>query len=409
MIKRKDVPKKKKQAEVVLSPAESLELQMIVDRLAVQNPEGESFENYLESLKKMLKNREMLVAGLLDRLSRAPTNVGFRTFVALEDLVTEKQLARVNRQTAYRFAQKGFQELDDTPVPDKVVLVPKETKNAVAHRVLAPGAMWFFAALVPDADYASSAMITALLDPGTREPFVRVSEGSGRTYRKFVEGFAERAGGFKLCEVPIEHAALLFSNILKYRKGNTATSEIDDVSRLLRPYLNREGASRLSGLVADTEGMPKIEDVKLEQVVARDDWPWILFSQEEMTPYKQRLLDIESAVLVVSPGIKEERIRDLIRRAAGELCDARKVDFLGSVFEERALVAKRCRSTGDAAMARAVAVHLRTLENPAESPFIQDIVTVSLAAYWPDELADAEPREERDPYQETPSGLIIPR
>lgn len=409
MTKRKDVPKKKKPVEAALSQAESMELQMILDRLGVQDPDGESFANYLESLRKMLKGREALVAGLLEKLSRTPNEVGFRTYLALENLVIDKQLARVNKQTAYRFAQKGFQGPGEAPAPEKVVLVQKEAKIAIAHRIVAPGALWFFSSLVPTPDDSAQIMVTALLEPTTREPYIRVAESPARVYKKFVEGLTAQGSEYRACEIPVEHAASLFFEMLKFRKGTVATQEITEASRRLRKYHDRELGAYAAEVMAGEGSAPDAGIPKVGEVVVQDDWAWILFSREELTPYRQKILDIDSSVLVVSPEIKRERVLDVVKLAAGDLCVSAKREFLTRYFEEKALTAKLCGDGEDAVNAWCVARHLKTLENPAESTFVQDVVFVSLATHWPEEMPEAEQEKKMDPYQATDSGLIIPR
>ena len=46
--------KKNKKSAIQLNPEEARELEMIVDRLSVQDPEGESLKGYLESLPAAL-------------------------------------------------------------------------------------------------------------------------------------------------------------------------------------------------------------------------------------------------------------------------------------------------------------------------------------------------------------------
>ena len=59
---RKQNTIKKGKDHFSLTRGESDELQMILDRLAVQDPEGESFEGYLHSLRNSLSGRPLLAA-----------------------------------------------------------------------------------------------------------------------------------------------------------------------------------------------------------------------------------------------------------------------------------------------------------------------------------------------------------
>ncbi len=77
---RKQIVIKKGKEDLSTSREESDELQMILDRLAVQDPEGQSFDGYLHSLLNSLSERPLMAAALIDRLSRNPALTGFRTF-----------------------------------------------------------------------------------------------------------------------------------------------------------------------------------------------------------------------------------------------------------------------------------------------------------------------------------------
>ncbi len=118
MSRKQNIIKKGKD-DLSLTREESDELQMILDRLAVQDPEGESFEGYLHSLRNSLSGRPLLAAALIDRLSRNPGQTGFRTFQTLEKTVETSPYKRNLKQAAYRFSQKGFTAAEQISAPGK--------------------------------------------------------------------------------------------------------------------------------------------------------------------------------------------------------------------------------------------------------------------------------------------------
>ena len=86
MANKKTTRIKEKSAPSAL-PAEQLqELEMILDRLQVQDPQGKTLDGYLESLRTVLSSKENIVLVLLERLSKQPSQVGFRVLSALGDL-----------------------------------------------------------------------------------------------------------------------------------------------------------------------------------------------------------------------------------------------------------------------------------------------------------------------------------
>ena len=66
---------------------------MILDRLQVQDPQGKTLDGYLQSLRTVLSSKENIVLVLLERLSKQPSQVGFRVFSALGDLFQGKELS----------------------------------------------------------------------------------------------------------------------------------------------------------------------------------------------------------------------------------------------------------------------------------------------------------------------------
>ena len=67
---------KKARVDIPLNPEDSDELQMFLDRLAVQHPDGGSLDRYLGSLATALVGRPLLAAALLDKLSKNPNQTG---------------------------------------------------------------------------------------------------------------------------------------------------------------------------------------------------------------------------------------------------------------------------------------------------------------------------------------------
>jgi hypothetical protein len=146
---RKQNTVKKGKDHFSLTRGESQELQMILDRLAVQDPEGESFEGYLHSLRNSLSGRPLLGAVLIDSLSRNPSQTGFRTFQALHEAIDASPYKRNLRQAAYRFSQKGFNAAEKISAPEKVVLIQSEHRQATAHLFMVQGTMWIVSAFIP--------------------------------------------------------------------------------------------------------------------------------------------------------------------------------------------------------------------------------------------------------------------
>ena len=195
MSRKQSVIKKGKE-DLSLTAEQSDELQMILDRLAVQDPEGESFEGYLHSLRNSLSGRPLEAAALIDRLSRNPAPTGFRTFQCLETIVESSPYKRNLKQAAYRFSQKGFTAAGQTSAPEKVVLIQGEQRKAAAHLLMVQGTMWIVSALIPEASTGSYVLLTAFLEDDFATFNVRVAEASSpKLYRDYLQVLSAHAIG----------------------------------------------------------------------------------------------------------------------------------------------------------------------------------------------------------------------
>jgi hypothetical protein len=400
-------PQKNKKTELNLSAEESRELGMILDRLSVQNPEGSSLENYLKSLEKILDGQENLVTALLEQLGRKPSKVGFQAFLALKDIVRDKKLMKTMRQVGYRFSQRGFPVEQPTSRAADVVLVQKEGRKPVAHVLPVNGTFWLFAALIPEAGYATPTLITALMEQNFEDVYIKVTEGSQKNYRDYLRKAGERDAARKPFEVPVYHAARLFFELLDFRKRSGTSPEQDRASRLLSPFHDPDKlpyAYELMPPVDDPgEHLDQVDKVSLLNVL---DWSWLVFPQEELTAYWHKMQDLENPVLVIPKEVQEERTTDLVKRAADKLCVGRTRRLYQRFFEEQALWLKPASKDGPAWSAWIVAQHLRSMAPASDNPFVTEMVMLSMHHYWPE--AFQESKGQAEPFHRTESGLIVP-
>jgi hypothetical protein len=406
-ISKKLDPKKNRKSELALTPDELGELEMIVDRLSVQNPEGATFDNYLKSLVKTLNTQETLAVALLEQLSRKPSQVGFRTFLALRDLIRDKKLVKIVKQVGYRFSQRGFASEPEALLAENVVLVQKEGRKPVAHVLPVDGTFWLFAALIPEAGYPTPTLITAFMERDFEEVYIKVTEGSQKIYRDYLQKMGERHADRKPCEVPLYHVSRLFFELLDFCNSKEASAVRDQARKLLSPFHDPEKpplAHALMPPVDDLRG--HIEELDTGNLLNSVDWSWLVFPKIELTPYWQKVQELENPVLVIPKEIQEERTADLLKHAADELCAGKPRFLYQRFFEEQALWLKLCSREELALSAWIVAQHLLSDAPASDNPAVREMVKLSMHYHWPKEFEAAEPRTE--PFQRTESGLIIP-
>ncbi|GKT06927.1 hypothetical protein [Desulforhabdus sp. TSK] len=404
MSKKQDL-KKSKKVEFNLSPEEVHELGMIADRLAVQDPEGESLGNYLRSLRQALSGREHLIAALMEKLSRNPSLVSFKAYLTFRDSIGQKNLQKTIKQAAYRFSQKGYVEERDE-APETVVLIQKEVRKPLSYVIPAEGTYGFFAALIPESRYPAPVAVTAFFEDSFEQLHVRVVETSFRSFREYLQKIADDLKDRKLGEVPLWHAARLFFEMLDLYSVRTTSPQIEEAKRLLEPYHDpgrKPYVYELMEEIPDPE--VQIHSADLDALSEAVDLLYLILPRKELQPYYERIQELSNPVLVVSPEVQRERSEDWIRKAAEELCSGSRRLVYQRFFEEQALLFKLSSDDVLAMSCWIIAQHLKSGAQVSENPVLLDLIVVSMAKHWPEEFR-FESGEEND-LPPSQSGLIL--
>jgi hypothetical protein len=412
---KKRKPEKSKVAVETLSPEELQELEMIIDRLQVQDPEGESLPNCLESLRTALSSRETLASALMENIGRNPSDVGFQVFLAFRDLFQSKDYKRLIKQTAYRFTQKGYAEEQkaEAEVERQVTLVRKEERKAAAHIV--PGVRDVFglmAVLLPEERIAGPSAIPVFLECPLLLADVSVAEGTQRIYKEMVREASEAFGGAKPYEVPVWHAARLFFDAVQFSGKRGLPSNIESVKLLLKPFYDPQRAPYAYELMppVDNPGVD-LDDADVHALIKAIPFNGLIFPQNDLLPFFQKIENLGHSTLVVSQDIKQDRVTDILKEAADSICTGEVKTSYERFFEEMALRFKLTGKEDLAQFAWITAQHLRSVSRVSENLFIMHLVTSSMARHWPELSPPPERRQqqEEEPYERLESGLIIPR
>lgn len=140
---------------------------------------GASLQDCLQSMREALSGREKLVAALVDRLSKQPTEVGFRAFRCLERLVEDRKYRRIIKQAGYRFRQKGYVWNQEEPEAGTVILIPREERKPIAHLISGDDVFLLVSALIPQAGASTGSLtISAYAEEGFAGLNVRVIDSS---------------------------------------------------------------------------------------------------------------------------------------------------------------------------------------------------------------------------------------
>jgi hypothetical protein len=396
-----------------LSPSreESDELQMILDRLAVQDPEGQSFESYLHSLLNSLSGRPLLAAALIEKLSRAPSLTGFRTFQTLKKAVEASAYKRNLKQAAYRFSQKGFKPEEDVSAPAKVVLIHGEARKSFAHLFMLPGAMWIVSALVPESSQAGYTLATAFLEGEFATLNVRVAEASSqKMYREYLQVLTTHAIAGRGFEIPLSHAARLYFDMLDFWTGKNLDRGIERGRELFKRWHEPDKKPYVYELMPDIEHPEQnFAEFNVEELLKDMDLVWLFFQKDELSACHEKMKTLDSPILVVPKEIQAERSRDVLQDAAESLCVGEKRYLFRRFFEEQAMAFKLAGAEDKARWAWIVARALAGESPVGKNPAVTQIVLRSIEFHWPDDLKAARQTEaEPEPVRRTESGIILP-
>ncbi|MGA3116014.1 MAG: hypothetical protein ABSF90_16455 [Syntrophobacteraceae bacterium] len=410
MSRKQDITKKGKE-HFALTPRESHELQMILDRLAVQDPEGESFEGYLHSLGNSLSERPLLAAVLIDRLSRNPSRTGFRTFQALHKTIEASAYKRNLKQAAYRFSQKGFKAAEQILAPEKVVLIQGEHRKATAHLFMVKGTMWIVSAFIPETLQGGYALVTAFLEDDFATFNVRVAESrTQKLYRDYLQELSAHAIDSRYHEIPPWHAARLFFEMLDFWTAQESYAQLERARDLLKSYHEPDRKPYVYDLMPEIEHPERhFSELEIEKLLEGMDLSWLRFGKEELSPYHEKIKALDSPLLVVPREVQIERGVDLLHDAAESLCTGAKRFLYERFFEEQAMAFKLSGAEDKAHWAWIIARNLADQSSVGKNPAVLQLLRYSLSFHWNEDFTSARKTEETpERERRTESGIILP-
>jgi hypothetical protein len=405
---KKQAIKSQKHAEPALTAEEAAELQLILDRFAVQSPEGESFKNWLQVLGGSLEGREQLAAALLLALSRHPSEAGFRAFGVLKDRVSGRRWAKIVKQAGYRFSQRGYHGDAATVKTEPVVLVAQEVRASQAHMAVGSAGYVFLSALIAPSPGSDPVSVVAYFENDLSRMALKCTATSTRHYREFNQKMSQLFA-FPLHEIPIWHAAKLYGEMEEWAGGGPATTDARLARQLLGDFLEPHRRPYVHELMEPVESVDNgMMDLELEPLFAFIPVNYLVPGREEVSELAQRIRDLESSVLVIPHEMKMERVEAIIGSTMERLFAGERRHRVKRLFEELALWLLLSRQPYLARDAWVVAQHLQSSASVMKNRVLSQLVYQSLQNHWPE---DFEPREEPKisghGYQETESGLIL--
>jgi hypothetical protein len=413
MASRKPKRGKEESTGVKLSSEQQQEVEMLLDRLRVQDPRGMSLESYLQSLRGALNGKEAIVLALLEKLSKPPTAVGYRMYLMVKDLFAGKNFRRAVKQAGYRFQQAGYRD-DSMPASTReITLIPSEEKKPIA-RMSSPDEEggWVLTALLPDAQLGRVYFSMVLRSP-LRVLEAMSMECSLRLYRHLMKENGLNLPG-ELWEIPIWHLAKTAFDALENNAEACSPEQIRAARRLLKPYYDPDRLPYAYELLPALEHPEEhLGEIDIAALLRNLPHAGLLFPKKDLQPLWERLQQVDTALVVVPPAVREQRARAIAGAAADEICAGKTRYGLQRFLEEQALLFKLEGKEDLARSAWIAAQHLRSSQPAHANPVVEGLVNISLYYYWHDdfERENERPTDQKVDagFYQTESGLVLPR
>ena len=403
--------KKKKPEHPTLSEGDQAQLEMLLDRVAAQDPEGESFAQFLESLKPLLQRSLTFGLAFVRALGSSASPTSVKTLQALEGIAAQKPLRRAVKTALYRLGRQGLIQKEKETTSEAKVLVPRpEDRQAEAWASWpeSQGERGIILKL-PDAGRGYLMVIGVLNSEGLFHEFEAI-----QTTRKGVRALIEQmTGGVsgRIIEIPLDHFRFLYEEVADtYQRQNmelpsgydVMLKQLDSwVKKPLGPHIYKLLAEKEIGenilLLRSSDGLLEVEPFL----------SWRL-AEELVSPFAGQIKEISESRLVVSQSSQLERVEQINREAATELFTAEIRERYRRLLEEAALLLYLESREQEAKRAFAVALDLKKeIGLFTENNFILELVKRSISAEVGSALEDMAGETPRE--KTTESGLIIPR
>jgi hypothetical protein len=409
MASRKHKRGKEENAGPKLGVQQQQELEMLLDRLKVQDPQGLSLESHLQSLHGTLSGKEAIAVTLLEKLSKPPTEVGYRFYQMVKGLFTSKEYRRTAKQVGYRFQQAGFGVAATPEETREVALVTSEVKQPIAHMSsLDDEGVWMICALVPDAQLGR-VVVTMMMRGALRFLDLKHGECTQRAYRQLLQETAHGVGS-EFQEIPMWHAARTAFDCLENSSETLSPDHAKVIRKLFKPYFDPDrppyAYELLPQLDEPRERLRQLDPATLLRSLPANA---LLFAKTDLQPTWERIQATDHSVLVVSPAVKEQRTQAIIEEAADRLCAGKMRYALQRFFEEQALYFKLSGNADAVVVAWITAQQLRTAQAASQNPVIVALINLSLYRHWRGEFPPEQESGKPEPFYQSESGLVIRR
>ncbi|MBW2722573.1 MAG: hypothetical protein JRC67_10255, partial [Deltaproteobacteria bacterium] len=256
MAKKKHAKKgRKRHDRLALTEEDRTQLQMLLDRVMAQDPEGESFFQFVESLKPLIQRSVPFTLAFVDALGSTSSPVAVKVLQILQKIPAEKPVRRALKTALYRLERQGLVKKEEETESEPRVLVPRP-----ADRQAEAWASWpesqgerGMVLKLPDAGRGYVMAIAVVDSESVFHDFEAI-----QTTRKGVRALLDKmTGGVegRLIEIPLEHFRFLIEEVAEiYQRQNHALpSGYEPIHKYLASWVEVVSSPHVYNLLDEKE------------------------------------------------------------------------------------------------------------------------------------------------------------
>lgn len=412
MAKKKHAKKARKRHDrIALTEEDRTQLQMLLDRVMAQEPEGESFIQFVESLKPLIQRSVPFTLAFVDALGSTQSPVAVKVLQILQKIPAEKPVRRALKAALYRLERQGLVKKEEETESEPRVLIPRP-----ADRQAEAWASWpesqgerGMVLKLPDAGRGYVMAIAVVNSEGVFHEFEAI-----QTTRKGVRALLDKmTGGVqgRLIEIPLEHFRFLIEEVAEIyqRQSHALPSGYEPIHKYLASWVEVVSSPHVYNLLDEKE---IVEDPILLRTSDSllEVQPFVTWRLPEglIQSFVEKIKELSETRLVISQSAQMERTAQIHREAAAEIFTPELRQHYRRLLEETALLLHLTDRPQEAKRALAVAIDLENeIGLLTEDNFILGLVKRSIASEVGPQVEGAEEQAKRE--MTTESGLIIPR
>jgi len=412
MAKKKQAKKPRKRHDLIaLTEEDRTQLQMLLDRVMAQDPEKESFIQFVESLKPLIQRSVPFTLAFVEALGSTPNPMAVEVLQILQKIPAEKPVRRALKKALYRLERQGLVKREEETESEPRVLIPRPADRQAEAWASWPESQGERGMILklPDAGRGYVMAIAVVNSEGVFHEFEAI-----QTTRKGVKALLDKmTGGVegRLIEIPVEHFRFLIEEVAEiYQRQNQALpSGYEPIQKYLASQVEVVSRPHVYNLLDEKEIMAdpillRTSDSLLE---VQPFVTWRL-SEGLIQSFVEKIKELSQSRLVISQSAQMERTAQIYREAAVEIFTPELRQHYCRLLEEAALLLHLTDRPQEAKRALAVAIDLENeIGLLTEDNFILGLVKRSISSEVGPLAEGAEEQATRE--RTTESGLIIPR